>query len=435
MRFPGHRSAKYYFPVTGKRTRVAPSPAQADRRWYAVGLDEVLVDLEVHGCTPELVRELGLEPSESVQLSPEALERLLERVTRLGLPRRFVAGGTVANTLANFTHLSGEPAVLLGALPEVIRPGSPAFAYVAQTPRAVSLEHLRPVPGAVGIAVTCFTPDGERSFGVAPGVSGDYSAEEIPEDVIRRAGVAVSSAYLLADPDRPIAAASLRMMEIAKAAGVPVAFGLGTAGLVGRLRDRLVEVLERYVTIAAMNASEALALTGESDALVACRRLLDWVDAAVITEGARGLTLCGYTDDAVKRQTREALRSKAIPEYNRWEYSRLLLRRDCERPLQVFSHIHPYRGGPENLCSTSGAGDGALAAFLHDVAANTYHRSTVPGSAKHIAGQFLTYSSLSRCAQYGNRVAYEVLKHRSPRLDGPVGHDDERPSPSPGENE
>jgi inosine kinase len=435
MRFPGQRLAKYYFPVSEKRTSVMPAQEDGDQRWYAVGLDEVLVDLEVHDCTPELVRELGLVPSESVQLAPDVLERLLERVTRMGLPRRFVAGGTVANTLANFTHLSGEPAVLLGTLPEVIRPGSPAFAYVAQTPRALSLEHLRSARGALGLAVTCFTPDGERSFGVAPGISGDYPQEDIPEDVIRRAGVALTSAYLLADPDRPIAGAAMRMMQIAKNAGVPVAFGLGTAGLVERLKGRLIDVLDRYVTIAAMNASEALALTGESDTLLACRRLLDWVDAAVVTEGARGLTLCGYTDDVVKRQTRAEVRSKAIPDYNRWEYSRLLLRRDCEQPLRVFSHIHPYRGGPAELCSTSGAGDGALAAFIHDVSANTYHRTTVPDSGKHIAGKFLTYSSLSRCAQYGNRVAYEVLRHRSPRLDGPVGADDERPAPPPGEDD
>ena len=66
----------------------------------------------------------------------------------------------------------------------------------------------------------------------------------------------------------------------------------------------------------------------------------------------------------------------------------------------------------------------ALAAILHDVSANRYHRNTVPDSAKHPAGvPFLTYSSLSRNAQYGNRVAYEVLQGNSPRLDGPVGSD------------
>ena len=100
-------------------------------------------------------------------------------------------------------------------------------------------------------------------------------------------------------------------------------------------------------------------------------------------------------------------------------------RQDCERPQKVYSHIHPYRGGPDRLSNTSGAGDAALAALLHDIAANEYHRKLLPHSEKHAAPvPFLTYSSLSRNAQYGNRVAYEVLGARSPRLDGPVGHDD-----------
>lgn len=34
------------------------------------------------------------------------------------------------------------------------------------------------------------------------------------------------------------------------------------------------------------------------------------------------------------------------------------------------------------------------------------------------------HSSLSRNAQYGRRVAYEVLRGYSPRLDRPVGPDD-----------
>ena len=82
------------------------------------------------------------------------------------------------------------------------------------------------------------------------------------------------------------------------------------------------------------------------------------------------------------------------------------------------------------MSNTNGAGDAALAAVLHDIAANRYHRATVPDSEKHSAPvAFLTYSSLSRIAQYGNRVAYEILRGRSPRLDGPVGPDDDELPP------
>ena len=424
MRFPGIRKGKYYFPVTEKKSTLVSTPTT--KPWYIVGLDEIIVDLEVHGCPQSLLAELGMVSGESVQFSAEAIQKLLTRVRGLGLEVRFAAGGTVANTLCNYTHLSGEPAILLGTISETIHPGTPAFAYVAQTPKAVNLDRLVSCPGEVGIAVTCFTPDGERSFAVAPGISGNYAPEDLPEDVIRNASVVVTSLYCLANPNRPIAKAAIRMMEMAHKAGVPVAFGMGTSALVRRMKVEITDILRKYVNIADMNAREAEALTGFSDPLLAGKALLNITDAVLITEGARGLTMCGYTDDSVKRATRDGLHSGAIENYNQYEYSRLVLRRDCSNPVQIFTPLHPYLGGPQKLCNTSGAGDAALAAFLHDVAATRYHADILPDSKKHTQGiQFLTYSSLSRNAQYSNRVAYEVLRNNSPRLEAPIGNDKE----------
>jgi inosine kinase len=421
LRFPGSRNPKHYFPVTKKATRVDTSRAIP---WYLVGLDEMLVDVEVMG-SPELGRELGLVPGESVQLTDEQCRAFLARLEAEGTPRVYAAGGTVANTLNNYTHLSGEPALLLGAMQSSVSPGEPAFAYVAQTPKAVSLSYVRPVDGPTGTAITFISSDGERAFGVAPGVSAQFPANAVPEDVVASAAVVLTSLYALRKPEWPIAGAAMRLMSLARDSEVPVAFGLGTAGLVREKRDHVRALLREYVTVAAMNAQEAEALTGNDDVLLNAEMILDWVDVVVITEGPRGLTLAGWTDESVKRRTQEMIRSKSIPEYNRWEYSRLVRRRDCVKPLKVYSHIHPYRGGPDRLSNTSGAGDAALAALLHDIAANEYHHKLLPHSEKHAAPvRFLTYSSLSRNAQYGNRVAYEVLRGHSPRLDGPVGHDD-----------
>lgn len=424
MRFPGIRKGKYYFPVTEKKSTLAASTSS--KPWYLVGLDEVIVDLEIHGCPQALLPELGFVAGESVQFSEEKIKRLLKRVGELGLEVHFAAGGTVANTLCNYTHLSGEPAILLGAIPEIIRPGTPAFAYVAQTPKAVNLDYLVSIAGEVGLAVTCFTPDGERSFAVAPGISGNYRSEDIPESVIRHASVVLTSVYCLANPNRPIANAARRMMEMAHDFGVPVAFGMGTSTIVRRMHEEILEILKRYVNIAAMNSREAEALTGFSDPLEAGNALLGFTDAVLITEGARGLTMCGYTDESVKRATRDGLHSGSIANYNQYEYSRLVLRKNCHDPLRIFTHIHPYLGGPQKLLNTSGAGDAALAAFLHDIAATRYHAASVPDSKKNSGSiNFLSYSSLSRNAQYGNRVAYEVLRNNSPRLEAPIGNDKE----------
>ncbi len=424
MRFPGIRKGKYYFPVTEKKSTVVEG--SSDKPWYIVGLDEVIVDLEIHDCPQALLGELGLVSGESVQFSAQEIQRLLKRVKEEGLHVQYAAGGTVANTLCNYTHLSGEPAILLGAIPEVIRPGSPAFAYVAQTPKAVNLDHLVSVSGEVGIAVTCFTPDGDRSFAVAPGASGDYRASDLDEEVIRNASVVVSSLYTLANPKRPIAEATIRFLEMAHNANVPVAFGMGTSAIVKRMRDELRDVISKYVNICAMNAREAEALTGISDPLLAGNALLDITDTVLITEGAHGLTMCGYTDDSVKRATRDGLHSGSIDNYNQYEYSRLVLRKNCQNPVRIFTHIHPYLGGPQKLVNASGAGDAAIAAVLHDIAATRYHADIQPDCKKHNLGiEFLTYSSLSRNAQYSNRVAYEVLRNKSPRLEAPIGNDKE----------
>ena len=92
-----------------------------------------------------------------------------------------------------------------------------------------------------------------------------------------------------------------------------------------------------------------------------------------------------------------------------------MLRTDTTNPIKVFAHIAPYHGGPGQITSTNGAGDAALAALLHDMSANLYHRARVPTSSKHVR-RFLTYSSMSQVCRYANRVSYEVLVQAAPRL-------------------
>ena len=72
-------------------------------------------------------------------------------------------------------------------------------------------------------------------------------------------------------------------------------------------------------------------------------------------------------------------------------------------------------GGPEKIRNTNGAGDGALSAVIHDIAANHFHREVLPTSGKH-ERPWLTYSSFSQVCKYANRVCYEVLAQSSPRL-------------------
>lgn len=125
--------------------------------------------------------------------------------------------------------------------------------------------------------------------------------------------------------------------------------------------------------------------------------------------------MAGYIDESAKRETELPLLPGNIPEFNKYEFSRAMRKEDCRTPLKVYSHIGPYLGGPLEIKNTNGAGDGALSALLHDMAANAYHQRNVPNSAKHDQ-PYLTYSSLSQVCKYANRVSYEVLTQHSPRL-------------------
>ncbi|MFT7622823.1 MAG: inosine kinase [Myxococcota bacterium] len=125
MRFPGHRNPKHYFPVADRAGMIA-TPETPRPAWYAPGIDHVLVDMEVHAPLEVAIR-LGLVPSESINLDQDAYRRVLARIEEEGLPVRYAPGGTVANTLNNYTFLSGEGSVLLGSISSQVPVGGAAF--------------------------------------------------------------------------------------------------------------------------------------------------------------------------------------------------------------------------------------------------------------------------------------------------------------------
>jgi len=196
---------------------------------------------------------------------------------------------------------------------------------------------------------------------------------------------------------------------------VPVVLTLGTASLIESKKGFFRDFIKKYVTCVAMNDQEALALTGIKDPLLAAENTLDLADLALLTVGEHGLYLAGYVDEDYARKTTHKLHTKSLVDYNLYEFSRPMRLEDCKHPIKIYSHINPFLGGPAIIKNTNGAGDGALAALLHDVGARKYHQTKVPKSPKNSVNS-LTYSSLSQICKYANRVSYEVLAQNSPRL-------------------
>lgn len=416
MRFPGQRTSRHYFPVHRRDPRLArPNERRSLASTHVVGIDQTIVDIEAQ-VDDEFLARYELRRGESLVIGDEQAERLYGEIKERGLVTHEFAGGTIGNTLHNYSTLADDTSILLGVMSRDIKIGGYAYRYLCNTSSRVNLVHLQPVDGPVGRCFALIARDGERTFAINEGQMNQLRPDSIPEAVFVNASALVLTAYLMRGREGdPLPAATRTAIGYARKHRVPVVLTLGTRFLIEEDPVFWRDFIAANVNVVAMNEEEGAALTGERDPRRATERALELADLVLCTAGPVGLYTAGYTDDAVKRSPRQEPLPGAVDELARYEYSRPMLRDRCEHPIPVRSFIAPYMGGPERIRNTNGAGDGALAALLHDIAANRYHRANVPGSAKH-EREFLTYSSFSQICRYANRVAYEVLVQHSPRL-------------------
>ncbi|NIG15280.1 inosine/guanosine kinase [Pantoea sp. Cy-640] len=415
MKFPGKRKSKHYFPVNARDPLLQASQQEQEEGSWVVGIDQTLVDIEAK-VDDDFLQRYGLSAGHSLVIDDATAEALYNELMREQLISHQFAGGTIGNTLHNYSVLADDRSVLLGVMCNNIQIGGYAYRYLCNTSSRMDLNFLQGVDGAIGRCFTLIGEQGERTFAISPGLMNQLQAASIPEEVIAGASALVLTSYLVrCQPGEPMPDATLRAIEFAKKHNVPVVLTLGTKYVIQDNPQFWRDFLREHVSIVAMNEEEAFALTGEADPLLASNMALDWVDLVLCTAGPTGLYMAGFTEEAFKRKTNHPLLPGAIAEFNQFEFSRAMRHQDCQQPLRIFSHIAPYMGGPEKIMNTNGAGDGALAALLHDITANNFHRQKVPNSSKH-AREYLTYSSLAQVCKYANRVSYQVLNQHSPRL-------------------
>lgn len=416
MKFPGQRKSKHYFPVNARDPLLQPvQPESETGTSWVVGIDQTLVDIEAK-VDNAFVARYGLSVGHSLVIEDDVADALYAELTRENLITHQFAGGTIGNTMHNYSVLADDRSVLLGVMCNNVQIGGYAYRYLCNTSSRTDLNYLQGVDGAIGRCFTLISDNGERTFAISPGMMNQLRAESIPEQVIAGASALVLTSYLVrCKPGEPMPEATMQAVAWAKQYNVPVVLTLGTKYVIAENPQFWRDFLREHVSIVAMNEEEGLELTGCADPLLAADKALEWVDLVLCTAGPNGLYMAGYTEESAKRQTNLPLLPGAIAEFNQYEFSRAMRYQDCQQPLRIYSHIAPYMGGPEKIMNTNGAGDGALAALLHDITANSYHRNNVPNSSKHVRN-YLTYSSLAQVCKYANRVSYQVLNQHSPRL-------------------
>jgi len=414
VKFPGKRKTKHYFPVS-EVGRIAFDLDLADMgSVYIVGIDQLIVDIEGK-VTEDFLNHYKIKKGESAIFNEEVVEEIYRELKKKNLLLGEFAGGAIGNTLHNYSILADSRSVALGCISKNISVGDYAFKYICTTNSFVDFSYLQPFEGPMGRALCLITPDGERSFVIGKGIMNNLSAEFISEDLIKNSAVLLISAYSLRDNASPMFEAHMKAVALAKKYNVPVVLSLGTSSLIREKLEFFKEFIKDNVSVLAMNEEEAHALTNIKDPLLALQEILNIADFGLLTVGAKGLYIGAHVDYAKKRETKDTIHSKSIPDYNKNEYSRAMLKADCQEPIKIYTHINPYMGGPVEIKNTNGAGDAALSALLHDISSNAFHRQIYPQSAKHV-GHFLTYSSIHQISKYCNRASFEVLKQNSPRL-------------------
>ena len=414
MKFPGKRKNQHFFPVgTSSRLQVGANRT-VNKKIYIVGIDQLIVDIEVLADDRDFLK-FPIHKGESVLLPDSIVEEMYQYFKENKRVVGEFAGGAIGNTLHNYSVLSDDTSFVLGTISKQITVGDYAFKYVCTTNSHVDLSYLAAVEGRMARAICLVSEDGERTFAVGKGIMNELFEEQIPFELIKNCSSLLISAYLLRNEETPIFKATLKAVAIAKENNVPVVLSLGTKNIIVDKKEFFTSFISENVNVLAMNEDEAYALVGEKSPLLACQNLLDLTDMVILTVGAKGLYIAAHVDQTLARETKDQIFSKSILEYNKFEYSRAQLRSHCQNPFKIYSHINPYLGGPAVVRNTNGAGDAALSAVLHDMAANSYHRQLMPESSKH-SFSFLTYSSIHQISKYANRTSFEVLKQNSPRL-------------------
>jgi len=150
MKFPGRRQHRHYFPVDNKN----PLTNQVNHstplhRNYIVGIDQILVDIEAK-VDETFLAEFDLQRGMSQVISDKTTEKLYQRLKDESLINYEFAGGTIGNTMHNYSVLADDRSVLLGVMSSNIHVGDYAYRFISNTSSRVDLNYLQPVDGPIG---------------------------------------------------------------------------------------------------------------------------------------------------------------------------------------------------------------------------------------------------------------------------------------------
>lgn len=163
MKFPGQRKSKHYFPVHARDPLVSQAQeAKKMSRTHIIGIDQTLVDIEAK-VDDAFIEKYGLSKGHSLVIDNDKAEMLYNELKDNNMISNEFAGGTIGNTLHNYSVLADDKSTLLGVMSEDIHIGSYSYRYLCNTSSRMDLNYLQPVPGAIGRCFALISEEDRKS--------------------------------------------------------------------------------------------------------------------------------------------------------------------------------------------------------------------------------------------------------------------------------
>jgi sugar/nucleoside kinase (ribokinase family) len=240
-----------------------------------VGIGNALVDLEIQ-VEDHFIEKYSLVKGGMTLSTQKDQQAILDALSG-HQAEKIVSGGSAANTLHGVSVLGGK-AYYLG------RVANDDFGrHYTEDMKVCEVGFPGPdsVDQGTGTCVVLVTPDTQRTMITHLGISAQLHAGNIDPTIVSNSKMVYIEGYLWTSDE--IRSAGLKMAEIAKNNGIPVAFTLSDAFVVNSFKDNLIEFIRSNVDILFCNKTEATSMAGTENVDDAFEILREMTDTLFLT--------------------------------------------------------------------------------------------------------------------------------------------------------
>ena len=245
-----------------------------------LGVGSPLLDLLAHVDDAFLAANVPGEKGGMEMVEPEFQRKIIAKLSR---KPQFAPGGSAGNTIFALARL-GEKVAMFGKLGR--DENGEFYRRRLRELGGDDSEFVTANTAPTGVCMSLITPDAERTMRSALSASLLLNPEEVQHVDFRRYDFVYIEGYMLYSPVLD------RVLEAAKSAGCRIGFDLASFEVVRNFRDKLPEMLKKYVDVLFANSDEAGERLGRDLGVDAwLENLSGWCDIAAVKLGRKGAAI------------------------------------------------------------------------------------------------------------------------------------------------